>query len=358
MPAPQGLHRPPTMDVTHRDQIRLLRGHEYSFLAAGVAFLLAWPYLANAFWLHLTNLALIAVVGAVGLNLLSGNARLVSLGQAAFLAVGGFTAGIVGEQMGLPFLVTLPAAMITGAITGIVVAIPSLRLKAIYVAITTLALHFGVTTAVSIYQAEAVRSQGIIMPIPKLLAVELGTPRPWFYFLLAIAALVIVAALNIQRSYLGRRWVAVADHEVAARSAGISVAGAKIWAFAISSAMVSLAGALGAYYEGVLTAETYDIQLAITYLAMIIVGGVGSVLGSVLGAVLLTFLPYLLDFGMKTFGIALSGGSINGIHSIAYGTLILVFLLFEPLGLAAIWHRIRNTAMLWPMRYTPLEAKR
>lgn len=354
----KGLRRPATMDVTYSDSTRLLRGHEYSFLAAGVIFLLGWPYIANSFWLHLTNLALIAVVGAVGLNLLSGNVRLVSLGQAAFLAVGGFTAGIIGEQMGLPFWMVLPAAMITGALTGIVVAIPSLRLKAIYVAITTLALHFGVTTAVSIYQAEAVRSQGIIMPIPSLLGVQLSAPKPWFYFLLAIAALVVVAALNIQRSYVGRRWIAVADHEVAARSAGVSVAGAKIWAFGISSAIVSLAGALGAYYEGVLTAETYDIQLAITYLAMIIVGGVGSVLGSILGAVLLTFLPYLLDFGMKTFGIALSGGSINGIHSVAYGSLILIFLLFEPLGLAAIWHRIRNAAMLWPMKYTALEAKR
>ena len=134
-----------------------------------------------------------------------------------------------------------------------------------------------------------------------------------------VTALVILTALNIQRSYLGRRWVAVADHEIAARSAGINVAGAKLRAFAISSAIVSLAGALGAYYEGVLTAETYDIQLAIAYLAMIIVGGVGSVLGSVLGAVLLTFLPYLLDVAMKAGGIALSGGSLNGIHSIAYG---------------------------------------
>jgi branched-chain amino acid transport system permease protein len=91
---------------------------------------------------------------------------------------------------------------------------------------------------------------------------------------------------------------------------------------------------------------------------MIIVGGVGSVLGSVLGALLLTFLPYLLDAAMKPAGIALSGGSLNGIHSIAYGTLILLFLVFEPLGLAAVWYRIRNTCMLWPLKYTPLEAKR
>ncbi len=168
----------------------------------------------------------------------------------------------------------------------------------------------------------------------------------------------MLIALNIQRSHLGRRWIAVADHEVAARAAGINISIAKLLAFAICSAIVSLAGALGAYYEGVLTAETYDIQLAIAYLAMIIVGGVGSVLGSVLGAVLLSFLPYFLDFAMKAGGIAVSGGSLNGIHSIAYGALILLFLLFEPLGLAATWYRIRNAGMLWPLKYTPLEAKR
>jgi branched-chain amino acid transport system permease protein len=350
--------RPPTLEINHRERQRLLRGQEWIWLSAGIILLLAWPFLVNAFWLHLSNLALIATVATIGLNLLSGNARLVSLGQAALLAVGGFTAGIVGEQLNLPFFLSLMAALATGAITGLLVGLPSLRLKAIYVAITTLALHYGVTTLVSIYQAEAVKAQGIIMPIPKVVFVELSQPRSWFYLLLLIAAAVVLSVLNLQRSYIGRRWIAVADHEVAARSAGIGVAGAKLSAFVISSAIVSLAGALGAYYEGVLTAETYDLQLAIVYLAMIIVGGVGSVLGSIFGAVFLTFLPYLLDSVMKTLGIVLSGGSINGLHSIIYGTLILLFLIFEPMGLAAIWQRIRNMAMLWPLKYTPLEAKR
>jgi branched-chain amino acid transport system permease protein len=352
------MRSPPTLHTTYRQTFRLWRGKEWWWVLCGIGVALLWPFLVNAFWLHLSNLALIAVVATVGLNLLSGNARLVSLGQAALLAVGGFTAGILGAQHELPFWLCLLTSLGTGGLTGILVGVPSLRLKAIYVAITTLALHFAVTTLVSIYQTEAVRAHGIVMPISDLVFVKLGDSRPWFYFLLVVVALVIVAALNLQRSYIGRRWIAVADHDVAARSAGINISAAKLMAFAISSAIVSLAGALGAYYEGVLTAETYDIQLAIASLAMIIVGGVGSVLGSVLGALVLTFLPYLLDLAMKTAGIALSGGSLNGIHSIAYGTLILLFLVFEPLGLAALWYRIRNTCMLWPLKFTPLEAKR
>ena len=248
---------------------------------------------------------MIAVIATVGLNLLSGNARLVSLGQAAFLAVGGFTAGILGAQHGFPLWSCLPAASSPAHWSGLLVGIPSLRLKAIYVAITTLALHFAVTTLVSIYQVEAVRAHGIIMPMPNLrFRDSSATLGRGSFFCWLVTALVILIALNIQRSYLGRRWIAVADHEVAARAAGINISGAKLLAFAICSAIVSLAGALGAYYEGVLTAETYDIQLAIAYLAMIIVGGVGSVLGSVLGAVLLTFLPYFLDVAMKAGGIA------------------------------------------------------
>lgn len=349
--------RPPTLEVNHRERQRLLRGHEWSWLAGGMLLFLAWPFLVNNFWLHISNLSLIAIVGAVGLNLLSGNARLVSLGQAALLAVGGFTAGILGDQLRMPFWVSLLASLVTGAATGLLVGLPSLRLKAIYVAITTLALHYFVTILVSIYQVETVRAAGIVMPVPRLI-VELSQPRPWYYVLLAVTATVVLAALNLQRSFIGRRWIAVADHEVAARSAGINVAWAKLSVFVISSAFVSLAGALSAYYEGVLTAETYDLQLAILYLAMIIVGGVGTVLGSILGALLLTFLPYLLDVAMKAFGIVLSGGSVNGLHSMIYGGLILAFLLFEPLGLAAMWHRVRNTAILWPLKYTPLEAKR
>jgi branched-chain amino acid transport system permease protein len=352
------LRRPPTLHTGYRHTFALWRGKQWGWLFAALILAGSWPFIVNPFWLHLSNLALIAVTATIGLNLLSGNARLVSLGQAAFLGLGGFSAGILGAGHGWHFGLCLAGAALAGAMVGLIVGIPSLRLKAIYVAITTLGLHFAVTTALSIYQTETVQAQGIIMPIPELGFAELGDSKPWFYFLLFVTGAVVLMALNIQRSYLGRRWVAVADHEVAARSAGINIAGAKLSAFAISSAIVSFAGALGAYYEGVLTAESYDLQLAIAYLAMIIVGGVGSVLGSILGAVLLTFLPYLLDLGFKTAGVVVSGGSLNGIHAIAYGALILLFLLFEPRGLAAIWYRIRNAAILWPLKYTVLEAKR
>lgn len=349
--------RPPTLPTRIADRFYLFRGREWLWVALGLLAALAWPVIVTDYWLHITNLALIAVVGAIGLNLLTGNARLVSLGQAAFLAVGGFTAGALANHYDAPFWMGLAFATVAGGLVGLIVGIPSLRLKALYVAVTTLALHFGVTSAFAVYLARFVRSEAILVDPPDLGFVELLEMKPWYYFLLIIALLAIVAALNLQRSFIGRRWVAVADHEVASRALGVSVHGAKLSAFVVTSMIVSFAGALGAYYEGVVTAGFYDLQLAIAYLAMIIVGGVGSVLGSVLGAFLITVLPYFLDMAMNWAGLDVSAGSVSGLHAVLYGALIVGFMLFEPLGLAEVWRRARNFFMLWPFQYRPLEQR-
>ena len=353
-----GARRPPTLPtrVTHR--IELFRGREWAWLGASAAAALAWPMLVTQHWLHITNLSLIAVMGAVGLNLLTGNARLVSLGQAAFLAIGGFSAGAMSHHFGTPFWLNLIVATLMGGLFGLIVAIPSLRLKALYVAITTLALHFGVTAAFAVYLARVIRSEGILIDPPQFGFFELYDAAPWYYFLLLIATLVVIGALNLQRSHLGRRWVAVADHEVASSALGISIHRAKLSVFVITSMLVSFAGCLGAYYEGVVTEGFYDLHLAIAYLAMIIVGGLGSVLGSILGAFLITLMPYGLDFLLKFGGVKISAGSISGLHSVLYGLLIVGFMLFEPLGLAEIWRRVRDYFMLWPFKYRPLDQLR
>ncbi|MEQ9456370.1 MAG: branched-chain amino acid ABC transporter permease [Alphaproteobacteria bacterium] len=309
-----------------------------------------WPMIVSPFWLHLFNLALIAIVAATGLNLLCGTARLISLGQAAFMGVGGFTVSFFATEMEWSLPISLLLAFVAGCLAGGLIALPSLRLKAIYVAITTLALHFVFITGASIYQSEVVQSHGIVMPIAELGPLTLLRPEEWYHPLLLVAAVAVVAASNIRRSYLGRRWIAVADHEVAASALGIDVHRSKISAFAITSGIVALAGGLAAYYEGVVSAETYDLHMAIAYLAVIIVGGVGSVLGSIIGAIVITLLPYILDAALGLFEIGQTGGGLNGLHSIVYGLLIIFFMLFEPLGLAEVWRRIRDVGVTWPFR--------
>ena len=250
------------------------------------------------------------------------NARLVSLGQAAFLGIGAFAAGLLQRAYDVPFPVALAAAMVAGGIVGALVALLSLRLRALYVAVTTLVLHFTVTTIFSFVQAVFLDSSGIILPLPSLGFMELQTPMQWYYFLLTIAALIVVGALNVLRSYIGRRWIAVGEHDVAAEALGVPVRWAKLSVFTATSAVTGFAGALGAYYVGTLSFESYNFGLAISYLAMIIVGGMGSVLGSVLGAVFITLLPFVLDQFFLLLDLRIRPNILAGIHQIAFGCLI------------------------------------
>lgn len=347
---------PSSLLLRQIDTFALRRGRfQWSCVLVGIGFLMVMPALVSTFWLHIFNMSLIAVVGAVGLNLLTGNARLVSLGQAAFLGVGGFAAGLMTVNHEPSFLFVLLVSILIGGVLGFIVAIPSLRLRVLYVAVTTLALHFVVSLALNMVQAYVLDSSGMIIPIASVFGFELNSPMRWYYTLLVISTGVVVAALNLLRSFVGRRWIAVADHDLAAESLGISVSRAKISAFVVTSAMVSFSGALQGYYIGTVTFEYYNLWLAITFLAMIIVGGTGRVLGSVFGAVFITILPYSIEKVMHILGIGAEGSTLSGLHEVIYGALIIGFMLFEPQGMAEIWNRIKTVALDWPFRYRAVQ---
>lgn len=330
----------------------LRRGRaQWITVSVGATGLLLLPLLLPVFWLHLANLCLMAVMGAVALNVLVGNAHLVSLGQAAFLGIGAFTVGLLERYFPVPFLFAIAAAGMSGGLVGLLTAIPSLRLRVLYVAVTTLALHFVVITMFAFVQAVYLDSTGIILPVPTIGPIELARPIEWYYFLLLGATLVVLGTLNVLRSFVGRRWIAVGEHDVAAEALGVSVAQAKLSVFITTSAVVAIAGALSAYYIGTVSFESYNLGLAISYLAMIIVGGMGRVLGAVLGAVLITMLPHLLDHAFILLNLKINASILAGIHQILFGGLIVMFLLFEPRGLAEIWHRLRAAMTDWPFRY-------
>jgi len=343
---------PASLPIRPQQTFALRRGvWQWSSVALGALALLALPHLMSTFWLHVTNLTLLAVVGAVALNLITGNARLVSLGHAAFLGVGGFTAGLLVQFYALPFPLVLVAAIVAGGLLGLIVGIPSLRLRVLYVAVTTLALHFGVITGLNVVQSVVLGSDGMVLPPPEIGPLVIDTPLSWYYLLLAVAALSVLIALNLLRSFVGRRWVAVAEHDIASAALGVRVIGAKLSVFVVTSAMTSFAGALAGYYLTTVSFETYSLDLAITCLAMVIVGGIASVLGSVLGAILITFLPYVLDRLLEVFGLGVSLTAMAGLHEVLYGGLIVAFLLFEPRGLAEVWRRLRTAGADWPFRY-------
>ncbi len=329
--------------------------------ALGLLTALALPFLASPFWLHLTNLVALATVGAVALNLLTGVCGQVSLGHAAFLAVGAFTAAIMAGHLHVPFLLVLGTAAAVGAMLGLIVGLPSLRFRGLYIAISTLAMHYAILYGLRTYQANLGGSAtaGMHVPSPSLGPLVLNNDRSWYYVLLAAAVGSIAVAINLLRTQPGRAWMALRDRDIAAEALGIHVAYYKLLAFMVSSGLTALAGALIAYFSNVVTSDEYTLELAVSYLAMIIVGGLGSVLGSVLGAAFITLLPHLID---KAFAVlprpSFIGTQVFSLQIAVLGIVILLFLVFEPRGLVEIWRRIRVYFDLWPFRFRPLEVVR
>ncbi len=323
---------------------------------AGVVLACLFPFLASPFQLDLANQVLIAVVGAVALMLLTGYAGQVSLGHAGLMAAGAFTTGILARETGAPFWIALPASGVAGALIGFVFGLPSLRLRGLYLAVSTLALHFIVIHAGQEYETRRGLSSGVVIDPPSLFSAELIDPRLWYAALFVCAGATVLFALNLLRSRTGRAWRTLHGREPVAEALGIPVARAKVSAFVIASTLTAMSGSLFAYYRGFVSSEAFSLFLTIQYVAMIIIGGMGSILGAVLGATFVTLFPYLIETAMAQLPGGESMSSlVFAVNYAAFGLVMILFLLFEPQGLVGIWQRIRNWFLLWPFRQRPLK---
>lgn len=319
--------------------------------------LLVAPLFLNTAQLNLINLVAIATIGALALNLLTGYAGQISLGHAGFLAVGAFTAGILVNEWNWPFPATLAAAVVVSAVLGVVVGLPALRLRGLYLALGTLAFHFLVVYLIGEYQSRRTGSVGVIMPVPSLWGVALDSVAKWYYFLIPLAALVVVVCVNLTRTPTGRAWLSVRDRDVVAAAFGVNVRAYKLRAFVVSAALTGLGGAVWAYYLQFVSVEAFTLTLAIEYVAMIVIGGLGSILGSILGAAFVTLLPQVISAGFDYLpGSEALRLQLVVVQTAVFGLFMLLFLLFEPEGLVGIWVRIRQFFELWPLKYRPLMA--
>jgi branched-chain amino acid transport system permease protein len=338
-----------------RDLALLDTRTQKAWLAAFLAALLAYPFVAGPFGLELANQVLLASVGAVALMLLTGYAGQISLGHAGLLAAGAFTTGILFRETGAPFWVTLPAAAAVGAALGVIFGLPSLRLRGLYLAVSTLALHFIVIHVGNEYETKRGFSTGIVIDAPQLGGWVLDDPRAWYFVLLAAAAATVLVSVNLVRARTGRAWRAIHGREAVAEALGISVPRAKLSAFVVSSTITAVAGCLFAYYRGFVSAEAFSLFLAIQYVAMVIIGGMGSVLGALLGAVFVVLFPYFIEGAMAALGLAERLASVVfALNYAAFGLLMILFLVFEPQGLVGIWRRMQNWLLLWPFKQKPL----
>ncbi len=340
----------------YADEIALLqtRGERMS-LAVFALVLVAVPFIASPFQLDLACQVLLASIGALSLMLLTGYAGQISLGHAGLIAAGAFTTGILAREINAPFWVTLPASALTGVVLGLIFGLPSLRLRGLYLAVSTLALHFIVIYLGGEYETKRGFSTGIMVEKPKIAGVALNDGRIWYFILLVFAAASLLICINLLRSRSGRAWRAIHAKETVAEALGISVAGYKLLAFVISSSMTCVAGSLFAYYRGFVSIEAFDLFLSIQYVAMIIIGGMGSLLGALLGAMFVTLFPYAIEALLKLLpNVQNLAGDIFAVNYASFGVVMILFLVLEPLGLVGIWRRIQNYFLLWPFKQKPL----
>lgn len=314
--------------------------------------LLAFPFFASKYLLYLACLVGITIISATGLNILTGFTGLISLGQAGFMGVGGYTVAWLSLHTALPFPVTLLAAGLLTAAVGMLVGLPSLRVKGLYLAIATLAasvfLHFVFSEWASVTGGMA----GLSLRPAQLFGFSFHTDFRMYFLIMPLTVLMLLAARNVFRTRIGRAFIAIRDRDISAEVLGIPLLKYKLLSFALSSFYAGVAGGLFAYFFRVVTPESFPLAMSIFYLAAIIVGGMGSILGGVLGAVFMALVPEAL----KLLTVAITPFYpqapvfMSPLLGVVFGALIVGFLIFEPNGLAEIWRRLRRFFHLWPFR--------
>jgi len=346
---------------TYKDDMGIFQTKFIKFWMAALLVLLAvFPWISkpvntmlNTNTLYLMNLIGIYIIGAHGLNILTGFTGQISLGHGAFMGVGAYASAIFTIKIGLPFWMALPLAGVVTAIVGMVFGIPSLRLKGLYLAIATMAAQFIIEYAMRNWTALTGGSAGMVVSAPSFFGIPLDTDRSYYYLIYVIVIAATIYTKNITRTRPGRAFVAIRDRYLAAEVIGVNVWFYRILSFGISSFMVGIAGSLWAHYVLVVNDEAFGIWLSVQYLAMIIIGGMGSVLGAIYGAVFMTMLPIFLRIPEHALTQIYPGvfAIFQSLTEGVFGLIIILFLIFEPDGLAARWHTIKNYWKLWPFSY-------
>jgi branched-chain amino acid transport system permease protein len=317
------------------------------------AFVLAFPFFATPYWLTLANQIAIATVGALGLNILVGYTGQISMGQGAFMAVGAYTSGILAARFDVPFIVSMLIASLVSAAFGLIIGLPSLRLKGLYLAIATLAAQQVVEWVVTHWTGLTGGTEALVVPAPTLFGLRMNRDFNFYWFALVVAGLTALFVANLFRSRVGRAFVAIRDQDIAASAIGVDVFRYKLLSFATSSFFVGLAGAMVAHYRTIVTWERFTIETSILYLAMIIIGGLGSISGSFFGATFMVLLPAMIN----TLGRSLQGTApavaalLPSVQQGVFGLVIILFLVLESEGLAKLWRNIKDYFHVWPFSY-------
>ena len=333
--------------TSYDQDIRLFKHSGYLFWYGLLLLaLLAAPLLLNAFYIGEMSMIFVYAIAGLGLMLLVGYTGQVSLGQAAFLAIGGYAHAYLISQ-GWPFLLALPTAGLIAAAAGVLIAIPASRMTGIYLAIATLAFAIIVEQIAINFKAVTGGFQGMSVDYPVLFGISLTESWQLYYICLAVLILVLLGCANLLRSPTGRALIAIRDSEISAQSLGIHLVTYKTIAFGLSAGITGLAGGLFAHKLSYLAPDAFHIILSIQLLLMVVVGGLGSLHGAIFGAIFVGFLPQALAL-LRDFlppGVANTPGLEAGI----FGLILVLFIIFEPLGLYGRWRKVKLYFDVFPL---------
>ncbi|MBC7804323.1 MAG: branched-chain amino acid ABC transporter permease [Candidatus Parcubacteria bacterium] len=309
-----------------------------------LAVLLAAPFVIGEYGMSQLHFICIYSIVGVGLMLLVGFTGQVSLGHAAFLAIGAYTEALM-QARGVPFFISLPCAALFSAAMGWVLGLPALRLKGIYLAIATLAFNVIVEEVTARWESLTGGNSGLHLKPIELFGMKLDGDASFYYLCLGLTVLSILALMNLLRSPTGRAFVAIRDSEISASCMGVNLATYKTMSFALSAAFTGIAGALYAHKVSFISPEQFTLLQSIELVTIVILGGVGFVHGAVLGAAFLIVLPQLISLAKDFLPSNIAG---SGLQAVVFGLVLILFIIFEPLGLYGRWLKVRTWFELFP----------
>ena len=346
------------MKRDYYEDVRLFSsGVTFFWFLVLIIFLVAFPFLFKNYYVYVANYVAINVLVAIGLNLLVGYTGQISLGHAGFFAIGAYGTLVLMAKVHIPFLISLPLAGIIAALFGFLLGFPALRLEGPYLSIATLGFGLTITRVIGRVEFFGGR-QGLHAPELTIGPWHLDTDRDFYYLLITLTVLLTLAARNLIKTKVGRAFIAIRDADVAAETMGVNLMGYKTLAFAVSAFYTGIAGGLYAFVLRFIEPELFSLLMSILFLAMVVVGGLGSIFGSIAGACLLSWLdlelrnilsiPYLGEWLTALSKSYFSITGVSNIQFILYGLIMVLIMLFEPLGIYGFWIRTKIYWKTWP----------
>jgi len=343
-------------DETFTQDLAIVRTTVHWILLLAALFVFSvFPMLAPGALLAHFNAIGITTISVVGLQIIVGYTGQISLGQAAFMSVGAYTSFVLSAYGNIPFLVALPASGVMAGLVGIIIGLPSLRIKGFYLAMATLAAQFIIPWLIVNVRPDITggTSTMVVRP-PHLFGCTLDSQQEMYYVIMALVAITLYLTRNLVRTRVGRAFVAIRDNDLAAEVMGISILKYKLTAFFVSSFYAGIAGSLWAYWMRCVSVDHFTLMDSIWQLGMLVVGGMGSIPGAVMGTVFIRVLDILVkDIGpfLGEMIPSLAGAATAAMAPTVFGLVMMLFLIFEPRGLAHMWDRIKSFCRMWPFSY-------